>query len=43
MKTYKVILHIRAETDTDAEELIQEYSGKETDIEIKYINVVYIE
>lgn len=40
MKTYKVILEIRAECKDDAEELIQDYSGEETDISILKIEEV---
>jgi len=35
MKTYRMVLLIRAECEDDARELIEEYSGKETDITIE--------
>lgn len=34
MKTYKVNLYIRAECEADARELLEDYTGKETDIKI---------
>ena len=37
MKSYAVIMTIRAECESDAEELIQDYTGKETDVTIKSI------
>lgn len=40
MNTFKMSLTIRAECQDDAEELIQDYSGQETDIEIKSIKKV---
>lgn len=38
METFKVILKIRAECKEDAEELLKEYTGQETDIEILKID-----
>jgi len=38
MKTYKVIMDIRAECESDALELINDYTGQETDISIISIN-----
>ena len=40
MKKYKIKLEISAECERDAEELIQDYSGTETDIEIKSIKEI---
>ena len=37
MKTYKVELEIRAECISDAEELLNDYTGQETDIQILII------
>lgn len=34
METYKVVLHISAECEADAEELLNEYTGNETDVNI---------
>ena len=34
MKTYKIELEIRAECEADAEELLNDYTGQETDLEI---------
>lgn len=39
MRTYKVELLIRAETDTDAKELL-DYTGNETDLKILKIKKV---
>jgi len=39
MKTYDVTLKIRAEAFNDAKELIMEYSGEETSIEIQRIRL----
>ncbi len=40
MKTFKVMLDIRAECESDAKELIEDYSGAETHIEIKEMREV---
>lgn len=40
MKTYKVTLNIRAECKADAEELLNDYTGQETDLEIIKIDEV---
>ncbi len=34
METYRVVLNIRAECESDAKELINDYSGEQTEIEI---------
>ena len=34
MKTYKIQLEIRAECESDAEELLNDYTGQETDLNI---------
>ncbi len=39
MKTYLVELKVRAECEDDAEELILDYTGRETDVEILNIEV----
>jgi|TARA_R100000789_G_scaffold5334_1_gene9325 hypothetical protein len=39
METYKITLNIRAECKADAEELLNDYTGQETDIEI--LNTVW--
>ncbi len=38
MKTYKVKLLIRAECESDAEELLNDYTGAETHLEILEID-----
>jgi len=40
MKTYKVVLTISAECESDAEELLNDYTGNETDLEIEQIKEV---
>ena len=40
MNTYRIIMKIRAECPDDVRELIEEYTGQETDIEIKSIRRV---
>ena len=40
MKTYKVELEIRAECESDAEELLNDYTGAETHVEIKKVKEV---
>jgi hypothetical protein len=37
MKDFIMVLRIRAECKDDAQDLIQEYSGQETDIEIELV------
>jgi len=34
METFEVKMKIRAECESDCEELIQEYTGEETDVDI---------
>ena len=40
MKTYKVTMEIRAECQSDAEELINDYTGQETDVTIKEVELI---
>lgn len=40
LKTFKVILELRAECPADAEELLKDYTGEETDLNILSINEV---
>jgi hypothetical protein len=40
LKTYSVLLHIRAECEDDARELIDDFTGMETDVEI--INIAKV-
>ena len=40
MKTYNVVLSIRAECPDDARELINDYTGQETDVEIHKVEEV---
>ena len=40
MKEYEVLIKMSAECESDAIELIQDYSGSETDIEILKIKLV---
>ncbi len=40
MKTYEVSLTIRAECEADAKELLEDYTGKETDLTIKKMEVI---
>lgn len=40
MKTYLVVLKMRAECQSDAEELIEDFTGEETDVSIKVIHKI---
>lgn len=37
MKTFKVMLTLRAECESDARELLEDYTGRETDLEISEV------
>ena len=40
MKTFRVILYIRAENKDDATELIEDYTGQETDVGVQKVTKV---
>ena len=40
MNTYQLVINLRAECKSDAEELINDYTGQETDVTILSIKVI---